>query len=65
LELCEEGLARLASITNQVAVVSAIGPYRSGKSFLLNQLLGRTAGFALGEYVVCHVLFVRHHPVEK
>jgi hypothetical protein len=48
LELCEDGLQRLARITSPVAVVSAIGPYRSGKSFLLNQLLGRTAGFALG-----------------
>jgi hypothetical protein len=44
----EEGLAQLAEITEPVAVVSVIGPYRSGKSFLLNQLLNRTSGFELG-----------------
>ncbi len=48
---CEDGLAALAAVTRPVAVVSVVGPYRSGKSFLLNQLLGRTSGFDLGSTV--------------
>lgn len=32
----------------QVAPVTICGPYRSGKSFLANQLLQRTTGFDVG-----------------
>ncbi|CAK0744999.1 hypothetical protein CVIRNUC_001589 [Coccomyxa viridis] len=50
LQLESEGLAVLRGITSPVAPVVVIGPYRSGKSFLLNQLLGVGCdeGFGVG-----------------
>eukprot|EP00268_Persea_americana_P042442 TRINITY_DN4247_c0_g1_i3.p1 TRINITY_DN4247_c0_g1~~TRINITY_DN4247_c0_g1_i3.p1 ORF type:complete len:593 (-),score=119.90 TRINITY_DN4247_c0_g1_i3:352-2130(-) len=39
LRLAREGLEVLERITSPIAAVAVIGPYRSGKSFLLNQLL--------------------------
>ena len=50
LRLQPEGLKKLQELRGPVAVVSAIGQYRSGKSFLLNQLmeLPCEAGFRVG-----------------
>ena len=50
LLLQPEGLKRLSDLRGPVTVVSAIGQYRSGKSFLLNQLmeLPCDAGFRVG-----------------
>jgi len=39
LEVCEEGVAALSELKHEVKVVAVAGVYRSGKSFLLNQLL--------------------------
>ncbi|KAM0840718.1 hypothetical protein ACQ4PT_059486 [Festuca glaucescens] len=39
LRLSKEGLEAIQRIKTPIAAVSVIGPYRSGKSFLLNQLL--------------------------
>ncbi|KAH9610281.1 hypothetical protein KSS87_000914 [Heliosperma pusillum] len=39
LRLSREGLEAIKKITSPIAAVAVIGPYRSGKSFLLNQLL--------------------------
>ncbi len=44
LELEVEGLQLLRNIKGLVAPVVVIGPYRSGKSFTLNQLLGVGCG---------------------
>ena len=44
LRLADEGVALLRSFQGPVAPVVVIGPYRSGKSFLLNQLLGVSCG---------------------
>ncbi|GBG71009.1 hypothetical protein CBR_g8307 [Chara braunii] len=50
LALSEEGLDVISQIDLPVAVVAVIGPYRSGKSFLLNQLLSLSCdeGFGVG-----------------
>lgn len=40
LSVSEEGLEVIRNIPGPVIPVVVIGPYRSGKSFLLNQLLG-------------------------
>lgn len=50
LEVRKEGLALLNSIRGPVSPVVVIGPYRSGKSFTLNQLLGVPCnqGFGVG-----------------
>ncbi|KAJ8749472.1 hypothetical protein K2173_025667 [Erythroxylum novogranatense] len=50
LRLSSEGLEAISQIMNPVAAVAVIGPYRSGKSFLLNQLLSLSCyeGFGVG-----------------
>eukprot|EP00191_Tetraselmis_sp_GSL018_P015499 CAMPEP_0177579746 /NCGR_PEP_ID=MMETSP0419_2-20121207/1139_1 /TAXON_ID=582737 /ORGANISM="Tetraselmis sp., Strain GSL018" /LENGTH=206 /DNA_ID=CAMNT_0019068463 /DNA_START=415 /DNA_END=1032 /DNA_ORIENTATION=- len=50
LEALEAGLSALEQIDDQVAPVVVIGAYRSGKSFLLNQILGVGCdmGFGVG-----------------
>ena len=41
----------LGKIEKPVVVVSVVGMYRTGKSFLLNRLMNRTDGFPLGATV--------------
>ncbi|CAM8976738.1 unnamed protein product [Rhodiola kirilowii] len=50
LRLSKEGLKIIERIKNPIAAVAVIGPYRSGKSFLLNQLLSLSCeeGFGVG-----------------
>ncbi|PKA59769.1 hypothetical protein AXF42_Ash011893 [Apostasia shenzhenica] len=50
LRLAREGLEAIRRIKNPIAALSVIGPYRSGKSFLLNQLLSLPCdkGFGVG-----------------
>ncbi|KAL3531285.1 hypothetical protein ACH5RR_010607 [Cinchona calisaya] len=50
LRIAREGLEAIERITNPIAAVAVIGPYRSGKSFLLNQLLSLSCneGFGVG-----------------
>ncbi|KAF4346428.1 hypothetical protein G4B88_018399 [Cannabis sativa] len=50
LQLSREGLEAIRRITTPIAAVAVIGPYRSGKSFLLNQLLSLSCseGFGVG-----------------
>jgi len=43
-----DGLAKLAQHQNSISIVSVVGPYHSGKSFLLNALLGDTQVFTIG-----------------
>ncbi|CAI9785702.1 unnamed protein product [Fraxinus pennsylvanica] len=50
LRLSREGLEAIERITTPIAAVAVLGPYRSGKSFLLNQLLSLSCngGFGVG-----------------
>ncbi|XP_047316053.1 guanylate-binding protein 4-like [Impatiens glandulifera] len=50
LRISMEGLEAIERITTPIAAVAVIGPYRSGKSFLLNQLLSLSCyeGFGVG-----------------
>lgn len=43
-----DGLARLASHPSSISIISVVGPFHSGKSFLLNALLGDTKVFSIG-----------------
>lgn len=43
-----EGLAQLRQHDSTISVVSVVGPYHSGKSFLLNALLQNTKVFSIG-----------------
>ena len=50
----DAGIALLESLTRKVAVISIAGRYRSGKSFLLNQLSGAVGAFGIGDTVESH-----------
>eukprot|EP00927_Polykrikos_kofoidii_P077389 TRINITY_DN74329_c0_g1_i1.p1 TRINITY_DN74329_c0_g1~~TRINITY_DN74329_c0_g1_i1.p1 ORF type:complete len:920 (-),score=151.25 TRINITY_DN74329_c0_g1_i1:294-3053(-) len=43
-----EGLAQLAQHEGSIALLSVVGPYHSGKSFLLNALIGDMRTFSVG-----------------
>merc|ERR1719272_1788199 len=49
--LVGEGLRRLAEHNEPISIVSVVGPYHSGKSFLLNSLIGDTGVFSVGRKV--------------
>ena len=52
LELIGQNIKHLYHIKTAVAVVAVVGKFHSGKSFLLNQLMGKTrAGFGIGPTV--------------
>jgi hypothetical protein len=46
-QVCEDAARLLRTIRTPVGVVAVCGRARTGKSFILNQLLGRSAGFRL------------------
>ncbi|KAM9167003.1 LOW QUALITY PROTEIN: guanylate-binding protein 1-like [Mergus octosetaceus] len=49
-----EALQLLSEMTQPMVVVAIAGPYRSGKSYLLNRLAGQRRGFSLGSSVRAH-----------
>ena len=46
--ITSEAIEMLSKIDSNLAVISIAGIYRSGKSYLLNRLLGRQDGFEIG-----------------
>ncbi|KAM9259226.1 guanylate-binding protein 1-like [Morus bassanus] len=50
----QEALRVLSEVTQPVVVVAIAGPYRTGKSYLMNRLAGRRRGFSLGSSVQSH-----------
>uniref|UniRef100_A0A8C6VJY3 GB1/RHD3-type G domain-containing protein n=1 Tax=Naja naja TaxID=35670 RepID=A0A8C6VJY3_NAJNA len=46
-----EALRLLSDIRQPVVVVSIVGQYRTGKSYLMNRLAGKNSGFSLGSTV--------------
>ncbi|XP_026062956.1 guanylate-binding protein 2-like [Carassius auratus] len=51
LSVCKHALEFLSRIKEPVVVVSVVGLYRTGKSYLMNRLAGQQSGFALGSAV--------------
>ena len=51
LVMVEENVKHLHYIKGAVAVVVVVGKFHSGKSFLLNQLMGKQHGFGIGPSV--------------
>lgn len=47
----EENIKAIAKIKGPVATVGVVGKFHSGKSFLMNQLMGKTQGFGIGPSV--------------
>lgn len=50
-EVNAEAVAYLRSLTGRIAVISVAGLYRTGKSYLLNMLMGKAGGFTVGPTV--------------
>jgi hypothetical protein len=48
IEINNEALNMLRSIDNYLAICVCIGPYRQGKSFLLNKISGNSNEFPVG-----------------
>ncbi|XP_064490396.1 guanylate-binding protein 1-like isoform X2 [Ornithodoros turicata] len=51
LLLIKENINRLAQVEGEIVTLAVVGKCHSGKSFLLNQLLGRAEGFRVGRTV--------------
>nr|XP_023652246.1 guanylate-binding protein 1-like isoform X1 [Paramormyrops kingsleyae] len=51
LKVNQEAVAILSSFHQPVVVVSIVGMYRTGKSYLMNRLAGKHKGFALGSTI--------------
>uniref|UniRef100_A0AAY4DCP1 GB1/RHD3-type G domain-containing protein n=1 Tax=Denticeps clupeoides TaxID=299321 RepID=A0AAY4DCP1_9TELE len=51
LRVKQKALDILQQIQNPVVVVGVVGLYRTGKSYLMNQLAGKQTGFALGSTI--------------
>lgn len=51
LELVESNLMLLRKLRGPVAMVAVVGKFHSGKSFLMNQLMGKSSGFGIGPSV--------------
>ncbi|XP_032083492.1 uncharacterized protein LOC116515507 [Thamnophis elegans] len=51
LQVSPKALRLLSDIQNPVVVVSIVGPYYTGKSYLMNRLAGKNSGFSLGATV--------------
>ncbi|KAM4807325.1 guanylate-binding protein 5-like isoform X2 [Urocitellus parryii] len=50
----QEALQILSAITQPMVVVAIVGLYRTGKSYLMNQLAGKKQGFSVGSTVQSH-----------
>ncbi|XP_065122843.1 guanylate-binding protein 2-like isoform X5 [Paramisgurnus dabryanus] len=51
LEVCKDAIEVLNGINEPVVVISIVGLYRTGKSYLMNRLAGQQTGFALGNTI--------------
>ena len=67
LEINNEGLNMLRSIDNYLAICVCIGPYRQGKSFLLNQIAGSSNEFQVGhkDDACTEGVWINKHSFEK
>ncbi|XP_072325156.1 guanylate-binding protein 3-like isoform X2 [Scyliorhinus torazame] len=67
--VCPEALDYLASHNEPVVVVSIVGLYRTGKSYLMNWLAGKVQGFSLGSTVQSHTkgiwMWCLPHPLKS
>lgn len=52
-EVSPEAMGFLASLPREklIKVVAVAGPYRTGKSFLMNRFMGQMSGFEIGSTI--------------
>ncbi|KAM7097879.1 guanylate-binding protein 5 [Molossus nigricans] len=50
----QEALKTLSAFTQPLVVVAIVGPYRTGKSYLMNKLAGKKEGFSVDSTVQSH-----------
>ena len=55
LSVQQEALEILQQIQQPVVVVTIVGPYRSGKSYLMNRLAGKETGEAMRTWKRDHI----------
>ncbi|XP_036302755.1 guanylate-binding protein 5 [Pipistrellus kuhlii] len=64
----QEALKILSAFTQPLIVVAIVGLYRTGKSYLMNKLVGRNEGFSVGSSVQSHTkgiwMWCVPHPAE-
>ncbi|XP_067830006.1 guanylate-binding protein 1-like [Heptranchias perlo] len=69
LVINKEAMKLLYDINEIVVVVSIVGFYRTGKSYLMNRLVGKTHGFSLGSTVQSHTkgiwMWCVPHPTKR
>ncbi|XP_038669123.1 guanylate-binding protein 1-like [Scyliorhinus canicula] len=69
LRVNPEALDHLANHNEPVVVVSIVGLYRTGKSYLMNWLAGKVQGFSLGSTVQSHTkgiwMWCLPHPLKS
>ncbi|CAI9533683.1 unnamed protein product [Staurois parvus] len=70
LSVNENAQTILAQITQPLVVVSIVGPYRTGKSYLLNKLSGRQGGaFSVDPTIKAHTkgiwMWCMPHPIKS
>lgn len=51
LTIVEENMKYLQQIDAPIVIISVVGPFHSGKSFLMNQLMKKSSGFGVGPSV--------------
>ncbi|XP_078606478.1 uncharacterized protein LOC144879110 [Branchiostoma floridae x Branchiostoma japonicum] len=56
LVLVQQNVKLLHRISGAVATIAVVGKFHSGKSFLMNQLMGKSTGFGVGPYVRPHTM---------
>ncbi len=66
LILNEDGLNALKEINENLAICVCVGPYRQGKSFLLNQILKKDNGFEIGhkDNACTHGIWMYKYPAK-
>ncbi|XP_066295700.1 guanylate-binding protein 2-like [Branchiostoma lanceolatum] len=56
LVVVQKNAKLLHRISGAVATIAVVGKFHSGKSFLMNQLMGKSSGFGVGPYVRPHTM---------
>ncbi|XP_052760692.1 guanylate-binding protein 1-like isoform X1 [Mya arenaria] len=69
LEVCEDVLDEISRIDTPCVIVAIAGPYRTGKSYLMNRLADAQTGFAIGDTIQSTTkgiwVWCRDHPEQK